>query len=94
MAKRGNPHPAGSKPDKILRNALLLALNREDKDATTGRKVKRIYRIADQLSKQAADGDIPAIKEVWDRVEGKATQQVDLNATEGFEALLDRISGH
>lgn len=92
MAKRGNPNPKGSKPDKILREALMLALNRTDEDPTTGKHIKRLHRIANQLSLKAAEGDIPAIKEVWDRVEGKATQPIEHGVGDGLEALLDHLS--
>lgn len=93
MAKRGNPNPKGNKPDKILRDALMIALNRVDKDHDTGIKTKRLHRIADKLSLKAADGDIPAIKEVWDRVEGKATQPIGgvADAPLVFEQIVRKI---
>lgn len=91
MAKRGNPKPTGSKPDKILRDALMVALHREDEDPTTkGKKMKRFLRIADQISKLAASGDLPAIKEVWDRVEGKASQPIE-HTGDALENWLERL---
>ena len=49
MAGRGNPKPTGSKPDKLMRDALMVALNREAKDAD-GKPTKRLYVIAEKLA--------------------------------------------
>jgi len=37
-------------------------------------------RMADSLLDKALDGDISSIKEVFDRIDGKAPQSIDLNA--------------
>lgn len=66
----------GPKSDKILRDALMIAVNRED--LIDGKKVKRIAQIAESVAKLAASGDLPAIKEVWDRIEGKPSQSIGL----------------
>lgn len=76
MAKRGNPHPTGGKPDKLIRDALMLAVNREGEG-----KTKKLTLIADKLVDLAVGGDVAAIKEVADRIDGKATQAVDGNFT-------------
>jgi len=65
----------GSKPDKILRDALILELNRETKD-DDGKKIKKVSRVVRKLVEAGMDGKVDAIKEIWDRVEGKATQPV------------------
>lgn len=78
----------GSKPDKILKNALLLELNREA-DGDDGQKIKKINRVVHKLVEAAMDGKIDAIKEVWDRVEGKPTQSID--AEDGFKDALKGI---
>jgi len=59
----------------MMTEALMVALNREAKDAE-GNPTKRLNLIADELAKRASDGDIQAIKEVFDRTEGKAVQAV------------------
>lgn len=64
----------GSKPDKILRDALLLELKREDLE--DGKKVKKVQRIVAKLVACAIDGKIDAIREIFDRVEGKAVQAI------------------
>lgn len=72
MAARINPSKGG-KPDKLMRDALMLALNREAKDAD-GKKTKKLNIIASKLVELAMAGDIQAIKEVSDRVDGKPAQ--------------------
>ena len=74
MAATVKPSP-GRKSDKIMRDALVVALHREAADAD-GKPTKRLYLVADALVTKALSGDVPAIKEVWDRVEGKAPQPI------------------
>lgn len=56
---------------KLATEALNLALNREVE--YEGKTTKYYVIMADMLAKKAAEGDLAAIKEVFDRVEGKAT---------------------
>lgn len=42
---------------------------------------ERIRRIAEALLQKAEDGDMTAIKEVGDRLDGKASQAIDANIT-------------
>jgi hypothetical protein len=72
LAKRNFPS-RGSKPDKLCRDALALALNREAIDAD-GKPTKRLNIIADQLVKKAMGGDLIAIREIFDRIDGKVVQ--------------------
>ena len=72
MAKRLTPSK-GSKPDKLCRDALALALNREAADAD-GKPTKRLNIIADQLVRKAMSGDLIAIREIFDRLDGKIAQ--------------------
>lgn len=80
MAARKTPS-AGGKPDKIIRDALLLELNRLT--ISDGEKVKKVNRIVAKLVELAGDGKVDAIKEIFDRVEGKAVQGVTLTGDEG-----------
>ena len=59
---------------KILTDALITALHREADMIIDGKPTKRLIMIAEQLVKKACEGDLTAIREVWDRVEGKAIQ--------------------
>lgn len=74
MAARITPSKGG-KPDKLMRDALMLALNREAKDAD-GKKTKKLNIIAAKLVELAIAGDIQAIKEISDRVDGKPAQAI------------------
>jgi hypothetical protein len=77
MAPRATPSK-GAKPDKLMRDALILALHREAESAE-GAPTKKLHLVADQLVEKAMAGDVPAIKEIFDRVEGRAPVAVDLN---------------
>ena len=65
----------GSKPDKLMRDAIMLALHREAEDSG-GKKTKKLNIIATKLVDAAAGGDIQAIKEIADRVDGKPAQAI------------------
>lgn len=81
----------GSKPDKILRDALILELNREDIE--DGKKIKKISRVVHKLVSAAIEGEVAAIKEIFDRVEGKPMQAVELNGEIGtYVAALPGLS--
>jgi hypothetical protein len=64
----------GQKKHKIARDALMVALQREVD--IEGKPTKRIYQIADALVLKAAEGDVNAAREIFDRVDGKATQPI------------------
>lgn len=95
MASRGNPNPTGSKPDKLMRDALMVALKREAKDAE-GQKTTKLALIADKLVDLAAAGDVQAIKEVADRVDGRPAQAIvgpdGGSIFEDFAALVPKLT--
>lgn len=63
--------PRGAWSEKQFRDALRLAVN---EDAPDGRKKLRV--IAEQLVAAAAGGDVTAIREVADRLDGKPAQAI------------------
>lgn len=69
--------PKGSTKPKVMAEALMLALSREaeNEDGPT----KKLNIIANQLVDLAMTGDVPAIKEIFDRIDGKPHQSVDLD---------------
>ncbi len=71
MAARNSPS-AGSKPDKIWRDAVHRAVKRADE----GEQTPRLERLADQLIKEALAGDLVALKEIGDRLDGKPAQAI------------------
>lgn len=82
---------AGRKGEKFWADAVRRAVNRR-LDGVEGNP-KKIEAIADRLVEAAMDGDIQAIKEIGDRLDGKATQQTDSNVNvSGKLELVKRIA--
>jgi hypothetical protein len=63
--------PEGRKSDKLMRDAIRVALHRPDEKGT-----KYIARVAEALVNKAVEGDVTAIKEINDRMDGKAVQPI------------------
>lgn len=62
---------SGPKQEKPWREMLMLAVNEADGDK------KKLRKIAEALVEQAMDGDVSAIKEIGDRIDGKPKQQIE-----------------
>jgi ribosomal protein L17 len=78
---------AGRPPkEKSFANMLNIAI----KEATAEGKEK-LRIVADKLVELAMSGDLQAIKEVADRLDGKAAQSLDVDATVRFEDLLEQL---
>lgn len=60
--------------DKPFRDALRVAVKRKENDTAKGKT--KLDRIAAQLVNEAVDGDVPAIKEIADRLDGKVPQGI------------------
>lgn len=65
----------GPKSDKLWADAVRLAVHREGED-DDGKKRKRLSIIADKLAKAAMEGDMQAIKEIGDRLDGRPAQAI------------------
>lgn len=52
---------------------------------------ERLRRIAEALLDKAADGDLAAIKEVADRLDGKTPQSLSIGNDDGQPFMLQRI---
>lgn len=48
-------------------------------------------QLMDALLAKALEGDVPAIKEVFDRIDGKATQDINLGGPDGGALQITRI---
>ena len=81
---------AGHKSDKLITDALRVALTREAKDAD-GKPTKRLYLMADKVAQLAADGVPWAVKEVFDRLEGRAQQTVAIEAGQSLLSILEEL---
>ena len=78
--------------DKLWRDALMVAVKRSD---TEGRVM--LAKIAQKVVEAACEGDMQAIKEIGDRIDGKAPQSLDVTTrheqsiSELSDAELERI---
>lgn len=71
---------AGPKSDKLWADAVRRAVLREteiEEAGGTRKKVQYIHVIAGILAKQAAEGDMAAIREIGDRLDGKPAQAIE-----------------
>ena len=73
MAARNTP-PQGKKPDKLMRDSLMVALKREA--VVQGKKTRKMAEIAEALVQKACKGDVQAFKEIRDTVDGRPPQMV------------------
>jgi hypothetical protein len=67
----GNPAgpPPGPKKNKIWREALERAIKRREHDDP-----QALEKLADSLLRKVGEGDVSAIRELGDRLDGKVTQ--------------------
>lgn len=74
--------PRGPKSDKLWSDAVRMAALREQED-DDGKIRKRLSILADNLLKAAIAGDIQAVKEVGDRIDGKPKQATEVSGPDG-----------
>lgn len=90
----GSP-ASGNKRDKLIRDALMIAVNRIQEGDPQGRKKLAIAAAA--VVEKAVEGDLAAFREIADRIDGKAPQSVDVTTrheqplTDWTDADLERI---
>lgn len=80
MAKTNKPSP-GRKSDKIWTDALRMAVMQPSKAQPDK---KRIQTIAEKCVDMAESGDLPAMKEVFDRIDGKPAQAIAMELRKSF----------
>ena len=81
-------HQAGPKSDKVWRAAIQRAVHREYKGTGSD---KWLDQLATKLVKVAHKGDVSALKEIGDRLDGKPAQSVDLGVQVQVTAIERRI---
>ena len=77
-APKGNTNAKGQLKPRIWQDAIRRALARREHG-----KPDRLNRLADRLLEKCEEGDIPALKEFGDRIEGKVAQTVQGLGTTG-----------
>lgn len=65
-------NPVGAKSDKVWRDAIMRAVKRRD----SGEDPQALEKLADTLVTVALTGDVPALKEIGDRLDGKPAQAI------------------
>lgn len=89
MAARKTPSK-GSRPDKLMRDAIILALHREA-NGSDGKPTKKLYLVAEKLVDAALSGDMRAQCEVNDRVDGKSPQALALTDPDGGAMTINIV---
>ena len=84
MAAPKRPNPVGAKSDKEWRNAIRKAVHelRAADEGDLAKKVKALTLIARRLITRAVKGDVAAMKEIGDRLDGRPTMAVDMTVSE------------
>lgn len=77
----------GPHTNKIWADALLRAAKRLTNQKTSNKPTQRLERLADTVVKLALKGDMSATREIGDRLDGKATQQINLRRIRSMEDL-------
>ncbi len=65
----------GAKPEKLMRDALMVALKREAEGAD-GKPTKKLSLLADRIIEKGLSGDVQAWKEIRDTVDGRPAQAI------------------
>ncbi len=79
----------GHKSDKLWRDAIMVAVKRETEG---GEKTKKLFALADALVTKALAGDVTALKEIGDRLDGKAVQGVELGGPDGGPVQVEDLT--
>jgi hypothetical protein len=82
-ANKGNTN--SSKNNRLMNDTLRRVLVQDD--------ALRARSIAEALVSKAEDGDVSAIKEVFDRMEGKAIAKTELTGSEGEPIVIQVTTG-
>jgi hypothetical protein len=72
---------AGRKGEKFWADAVKRAVNRRMENEEG--KPKKLERLADQLVKAGLAGDVSALKEIGDRLDGRPKQAVEASGPDG-----------
>lgn len=80
--------PRGAKSDKEWRDAIRLAVNELRDDPESGGKAKALRLLARKLVQKAMDGDVSALKEIGDRLDGKPAQAVEMSGKDGEDLSI------
>lgn len=79
----GNPNPQGPKSDKIWRSAIMRAVQRlgADPQPLNPVEAQRLDLLADAIVAKGIAGDVPAAREIGDRLDGRPHQTAEITQT-------------
>lgn len=83
--------PKGLKSDKEWRDAIRLAVHELRADPRDGKKVKTLRLLARSVIDKALDGDVAALKEIGDRLDGKVAQVVQGDGDAPIRLIVERV---
>ena len=72
-------NPKGAKSDKLWRDAVMRAVKRRE----SGKDPQAIERLADKLVARGLEGDVSALREIGDRLDGKPVQGLEHDVKPG-----------
>lgn len=82
-------NPSGRGTEKVWRDALLRAVRRrENLQPDDGKAPQRLELIAEAMVIKAISGDVQAGREIGDRLDGKALQQIQAEIDTGERAVI------
>lgn len=76
-------NPRGQQRDKPFRDALRMEI------AAAGEDLKALRKVAQALIAKAGEGDVAAIRELGDRLDGKPMQSVEVGKPGDYEQMSD-----
>lgn len=79
-SRGGQPNNQNAKKGKLFYNELRKALVQQDQ--------LNLRRIADKLVEKAIEGESWAVKEIMDRVDGKAVQATEISGADGEDLKM------
>ena len=91
MAPRNNPSQ-GKKPDKLWHHAIMRAVKRPANEVIPN-DAPVLEVLAYRLVQKGLDLDVPALKELGDRLDGKPAQSIGLGQAEDLEPVKVKWEG-
>lgn len=74
-------NPKGAKSDKLWRDAIMRAVHRE-METSDGKPTRKLEALADALVASGLDGNPAALKEIGDRLDGRAHQTAEITVSD------------
>jgi uncharacterized membrane protein len=89
MAKPNNPNSVGRKSDKEWRDAIRKAVHEQRTVDVDGKPAKRkaLFLLARKTVDEALDGNMVAVREIGDRLDGRPAQAVDVAVAVSVERI-------